>query len=123
MTTIQKFEDLQVWKEGHLLVISTYLVTKTFPKDELFSLTNQIRRSAVSITSNIAEGFGRETYKDKAHFYQISLGSILELQNQFLIARDIGYMEEVKFYEIIQQVKKVEMLCRGLIKKSRTFYS
>jgi four helix bundle protein len=123
MSTIQKFEDLQVWKEGHLLVIATYLATKSFPKDELFSLTNQIRRSAVSITSNIAEGFGRETYKDKAHFYQISLGSILELQNQFLIAKDIGYMEEAKFCEIIQQVKKVEMLCRGLIKKSRTFYS
>ncbi len=117
------FEDLDAWKEGHKLVISLYSTTRSFPKDELFALTSQMRRAGVSITSNIAEGFGRETYKDKSHFYQMSLGSILEIQNQLIIARDVNYLNEDAFYEIMEQAKKVEAICRGLIRKSKSFYS
>lgn len=76
---IQSFTDLNAWKEGHLLVILVYKITKSFPKDELFGIVNQMRRCAVSITSNIAEGFSRQTFKEKVQFYCISLGSLTEL--------------------------------------------
>ena len=105
------------------MAVAVYKTTKSFPKEELFGITSQMRRAVVSVTSNIAEGFGRETYKDKSHFYQISLGSLLELENQIYIAKDVGYLKEEKFYEIIQQIRKVETICRGLIKKSRSFSS
>lgn len=73
---IQSFHDLRVWQESHSLVVCVYKTTKSFPKEELFGLTNQIRRASVSITSNLAEGFGRETIKDRVHFYIMSLGSL-----------------------------------------------
>lgn len=84
----KSFKELEVWKRGHEIVILVYLLTKEFPKEEIFGITNQMRRAAVSITSNIAEGFGRHSYKDKAKFYAISQGSCFELENQILISRD-----------------------------------
>ncbi len=91
---IQKFTDLRVWQEGHSIAIEIYKLTKSFPKDELFALVNQMRRCAVSITSNIAEGFSRQSKKEKVQFYSISQGSLTELHNQLLIARDVGYMNQ-----------------------------
>jgi four helix bundle protein len=96
-----------VWKEGHKLVVMIYKATKRFPKDELFGLTNQIRRAAVSITSNIAEGFSRNTFKDKTNFYAIALGSLTETQNQLLVARDVGYMDNNLFKENNQNLSKL----------------
>ena len=81
---IKSFTDLNAWKEGHKLVLMIYGITKQFPKEEIFGLTSQIRRCVVSITLNIAEGFSRQSYKEKVRFYSISLGSITELQNQLL---------------------------------------
>ena len=89
-TKIQTFKDLRVWQLGHSLVLDIYLSTKQFPKDEQFGLTNQIRRAIVSFTSNLAEGFSRSSYKEKAQFYSIALGSLTEVQNQILIAKDVG---------------------------------
>ena len=86
---IRRFTDLNAWKEGHKLVLMIYNFTKNFPKEEIFGLVSQMRRCSVSITSNIAEGFSRQSYKEKAQFYAISLGSVTELQNQLLIAKDI----------------------------------
>ena len=120
---IKSFNDLEVWKEGHKLVIQTYKVTKTFPKEELFGLTNQIRRASVSITSNIAEGFSRGSFKEKVRFYCIALGSLTETQNQLIIARDIGYLPLEDFDKIYSQTILVNKLCNGLIKKSKTFFS
>lgn len=79
----------------------------------------QLRRAAVSFTSNIAEGFSRGSYKEKAQFYYISLGSLTEVQNQLLVARDIGYLSEEKFIEIAEQTVKVNKITNGLIKKSK----
>jgi four helix bundle protein len=84
----------------------------------LFGLTSQIRRCAVSITSNIAEGFSRPSYKEKAHFYFISLGSVTELQNQLLISKDIKYINEDKFTVIAEKTIKVHKIINGLIKSS-----
>lgn len=97
-----------------------YKITKGFPKEELFGLTNQIRRAAISITSNIAEGFSRSTFKDKSHFYSIALGSLTETQNQLIIARDVGYLDTKKFHEIGLQTVVVSKLCNGLLKSNRT---
>ncbi len=77
---MRDFRQLRVWEESHDLTLKIYQITKTFPKEELFALTNQMRRSSASIPTNIAEGCGRETNKDYAHFLQIALGSSFELE-------------------------------------------
>lgn len=120
---IRSFTDLEVWKRGHALVIAIYKITQTFPKEEQFGLTNQIRRASVSITSNIAEGFSRNSYKDKVQFYRVALGSLTEVQNQLLIAKDVGYLSSEKFEEIVAQTVIISKLCNGLIKKSKLYYS
>lgn len=120
---IERFQDLNAWQEGHKLVIEIYKVSRVFPKEEIFGLTSQIRRAVVSITSNIAEGFGRQSYKDKSNFYQMAFGSIIEVRNQLLISRDVGYISNSSFQALDNQTITVEKICRGLIKKSREFYS
>lgn len=113
---IQSFTDLDAWKEGHNLVLMVYRMTKQFPKDELFALTSQMRRCAVSITSNVAEGFSRQSSKEKVQFYSISLGSITELQSQLLIAKDVNYLEQEKFQEAAHQSVQVHKITGGLIR-------
>lgn len=115
-TKIKTFTQLTAWREGHTLVISIYKVTQEFPKEELFGLTNQIRRAVVSITSNIAEGFCRFSKKEKKQFYHTALGSLGEVQNQLLIARDIGYLTKDKFDELAEQTVLISKLLNGLIK-------
>lgn len=117
---IKSFTDLKAWQEAHRLVLMVYKTTKQFPKEELFGLTNQMRRSSVSISSNIAEGFSRKSEKDKIHFYNISLGSTTELQNQLLIARDIKYIDNRDFLKLSDQTILVHKLTNGLIKSSKT---
>lgn len=94
---IRSFTDLLAWQKGHALVLDIYKFSELFPTKEQFSLTNQLRRSSVSITSNLAEGFSRQSTKEKIQFYYISLGSTTEVQNQLLIARDLGYLDKDTF--------------------------
>jgi four helix bundle protein len=117
---ITSFTQLDAWKEGHRLVLAVYKITKTFPNAEQFALTSQMRRCAVSITSNIAEGFSRQSYKEKVQFYAMALGSVTELQNQLLIARDVGYMSLLRFKEIAEQSVIVHKIINGLLKKSKS---
>lgn len=117
--TIKTFTDLNAWKESHKLVLFVYVTTKDFPREEIFGLVSQLRRCAVSITSNIAEGFSRNSYKDKLQFYAIAQGSVTELQSQILIAKDIKYLSEQKFIEIYDQSIVAHKLINGLIKKSK----
>lgn len=119
--TIQTFTDLKVWQEGHKLVLSIYRTTKFFPKEEIYSLTNQMRRAAVSVTSNIAEGFGRHGYKERIQFYYLAQGSLTELKNQLLIAKDIHYITEQEFTSLAEQSNTTHRLLQGLISKSRSF--
>ena len=114
--TIRSFTDLNTWKEGHLLALTIYKMTKLFPSNENFGLTNQIQRAAVSITSNIAEGFYRHSNKEKIQFYYISLGSLTEVQNQLLISRDLGYIDPSLFNEIAAKTVIISKLLNGLIK-------
>ena len=115
---IKSFTDLRAWQEGHRLALSIYQATGGFPRDEQFGLTSQIRRSAVSITSNIAEGFSRQFSKEKTQFYSIALGSLTELQNQLLIAKDVGYLDESGFHKVAEQTIVVSKMINGLIKSS-----
>ncbi|MBU1326552.1 four helix bundle protein [Patescibacteria group bacterium] len=114
------FTKLDAWKEGHRLVLMVYKITKQFPKDELFGLISQMRRCVVSITSNIAEGFSRNSWKEKLQFYSTAVGSLTELQNQLIIARDVAYLSKEIFIECAQQTIKVSKITNGLIKKSRS---
>ncbi len=117
---IKSFTDLNAWREGHCLVLEIYKITKKFPKEELFCLTSQIRRAVVSITSNIAEGFSRKSYKEKIQFYSIALGSLTEVQNQLLISRDLGYTTQVEFGKIAEKTVLESKIINGLIKKTRS---
>lgn len=116
---IKSFTDLNAWRESHKLAIVIYKATKTFPKEEQYSLVDQMRRAAISITSNIAEGFGRQTYKEKIQFYYIAQGSLIELKNQLLLSRDIEYLQKKSFDEIAEQANRSHKLLQGLIKKSK----
>ena len=116
---IVKFTDLDAWQEGHQLVLMIYKITKEFQRDELFGLISQMRRAVVSITSNIAEGFSRQSPKEKIQFYSIAKGSNTELQNQLLISKDIGYISEQEFNDIIEQSVRVNKLLSGLVKYCR----
>jgi four helix bundle protein len=87
---IKTFTDLNAWKEGHKLVLLVYKVTSFFPKKETFSLIDQLRRAAISITNNLAEGFSRRGSKEKIQFYSMALGSLTEVQNQIIVAKDVA---------------------------------
>jgi len=112
---IKHFTDLLAWQKNHQLVLEIYKITKKFPKDELFGLTSQIRRAVVSITSNIAEGFGRYYFKDKARFYIMARGSSTEVQNQLILAKDLGYINKDEFNKIkIISFEGYKLIC-GII--------
>jgi four helix bundle protein len=113
---IKSFIDLKVWQTGHKVVLNVYKFTKLFPKEELYGLTSQLRRAAVSITSNIAEGFSRSGPADKARFYSIALGSVTELQNQLLIAKDLFYLNETDCPKISTELVEIHKMLNGLIK-------
>lgn len=118
---IESFTDLIVWQEGHSLVVTIYKITKTFPKEETYSLVDQMRRAAASITANIAEGFGRKSYKEKLQFYYLSQGSLTELKNFIMISKDVGYLKENELNELIHQANQTHRLLQGIIQKTKSF--
>lgn len=107
---------LVVWQKSHELVLIIYEITKNFPKEELLGLTSQIRRAAVSIPSNIVEGKARGSAKDYKRFLLIARGSLEELKYQLLLAKDLIYMDEKKYIEILKLSKDVGRLLNGLIR-------
>jgi four helix bundle protein len=117
---IRSFTDLLAWQEGHKLVIAVYRITKSFPKEEIYSLVNQMRRAAVSETSNIAEGFGRKGYAEKLQFYYLSQGSLIELKNQILIAKDVGYLSKEDFEELALKANNAHKFLQGLITSTKS---
>jgi len=121
MGKISSFTDLIAWKEGHALVLMVYKVTKKFPREEMFGLTNQIRRAVVSVTSNVAEGFSRFSSNDKSRFYSMAQGSLTEVQNQLIIARDVEYLSAKEYADVADQTILVHKLINGLIKNSPNY--
>lgn len=117
---VQSFTDLLTWQESHKFVVSIYKITKKYPDDERFGLVSQMRRAAVSITSNIAEGFGRHSFKEKLHFYYYSSGSLTELKNQLTISRDIQYINTDEMTNLSEMANNAHRLLNGLIRKTKT---
>ncbi len=119
---IKSFKDLLVWQKGHNIVLEVYRLTKLFPREELFALTSQIRRAVISITSNIAEGFGRAFLKEKVHFYTISYGSLLETLNQLEIAKDLGYITSKDFVNLEAELSELAKMLQSLMKVIKADY-
>jgi len=117
---IKSFTDLNAWKFGHKLVLEVYKLTSQFPKEEKYALVDQMKRAAVSVTSNIAEGFSRQFYLEKTQFYSMAQGSLTELQNQLLIAKDVGYLNKESFEKLAKLSIMVHKLINGLIKSSKS---
>ena len=114
---IKSFKDLQIWLRSMDIVTKIYQCTKEFPSEELYALTSQIRRSAVSIPSNIAEGYGRNSTKDYIRFLQISNGSLYELETQLQIAKNLGYVTNEIFNSISQECMEISKMLNTLIRK------
>lgn len=117
---IVSFTDLNAWKRGYSLVVRLYKETRTFPHDEMYGLTSQMRRAVLSVTSNIAEGFSRRSYREKGQFYYMALGSLTELQNHLMVSKDLGYISERTYKELHDESVVVHKLLNGLIKHTRT---
>lgn len=111
---IRSHKDLQVWQESMVLVTEIYRLSENFPESEKFGLTSQIRRSAISIPSNIAEGFARKGNKELIQFLYISIGSLSELETQYEIAKNLNYIKEAK--EITDKIIFIRIMLSNLIK-------
>ena len=111
MSAIQSYKDLLIWQKGIQIVVLTYKLAKSFPQEELYALTSQIKRASVSIPSNIAEGYGRNTEKSLSHFIDISRGSLFELETQLLIAKELDFIVDFELFEkvnfLIQEESKM----------------
>lgn len=114
---IKTYRDLLIWQKSMSLVTQVYTITSTFPDSEKFGLTSQVRRSAVSVPSNIAEGFGRNSAGDFKRFLNISMGSLFELQTEFEIAKNLGFISEEIFTEFYELTREVERMMSSFITK------
>ena len=110
-----KYNELDVWVKSRELVTVVYQLTKSFPKDEMFGLTNQMRRCSISVPSNIAEGCGRQTTKDTIHFLYISRGSLYELESQVLVASDLNYITKEDLEVLLEKITSCKKLLNGFI--------
>lgn len=117
---VKNYQELLVWQRAMEVTKLTYCIVKKLPREELFSLSDQMRRAAVSIPSNIAEGFARDSNKEFIHFLHISNGSCAELQTQLQICVQIGYLVETDISEIMSKLNEVGKMTRSLIKSLST---
>jgi len=109
----KRFQDLEVWQRAHGLVLKIYEITRSYPPEEKFGLVPQMRRAAVSIPANIAEGFKKRGVKDKANFYNISQGSLEELKYYLILSKDLGYLIDISFLQ--EHAEQVAKMLHGLI--------
>ena len=123
MSEIKSYKDLLIWQKGIKIVSLVYQLVKSFPKEELFALTNQLKRASVSIPSNIAEDYGRNTDKSFSHFLNISRGSLFEIETQLLIANDLRFITSQTLYkEILNQIEEESKMINAFSKTLITFY-
>ena len=114
---MKDFRDLKVWEKAHHLAVSVYRATSNFSSEEKYGLTSQLRRSAVSIPSNIAEGCGRSGDRELARFLQIAMGSASELEYQLLLCRDLGLLQSSVYKELEKSTIEVKRMLTSLIRK------
>ena len=113
---MNNFRELKVWQKAMNLVTNIYTSTSNFPQNEQFGITSQIRRSSVSIPSNIAEGFGRNTKNEFVRFLRISIGSLFELQTQLEISKNLKFITTEKFDNMLSESIEIEKMLKALIK-------
>lgn len=116
---IKNFYDFPVWQESRKLILTIYKITIKFPKNEQYGLISQIRKAAISVSANIAEGFGRFHYKDKIKFYLQAKGSLLEVQNYIFLAQDLKYIDKENARMIFKQCNNILFQINSIIKKNR----
>ena len=107
MIPVKSFEDIDIWKKAHQFVLDVYKLTENFPKHELFCLTSQLRRAAISIPANFAEGFRKPSKKEKVRFYAISLGSLEECRYYLRLAKDLGYGDTSGLRDHLEEISKM----------------
>jgi four helix bundle protein len=112
---METHKDLRVWQQSIEMVTSIYKMTKAFPKDEIFGLVSQMRRAAVSVPSNIAEGYARGTDKETLHFLRISSGSMSEIETQLMLSLKLGYIGQETYSELSEQITSVWKQLNALI--------
>jgi len=112
---VQSYRDLEIWKRSMDLVAEIYLITKQFPKEELYTLTSQIRRAAISIPSNIAEGRSKRSTKDYMRFLNVSYGSLSELETQLMIGQKLGYIASNKLDPMLDETANIGRMINGLL--------
>src|SRR3989338_10558162 len=118
---IRDFTDLEAWRKAHELALVIYKATEKFPKSEAFGLISQMQRAVVSITSNIAEGFGRQTIKEKIQFYYQAQGSLTEVKNQLILSKDLNYISKPEFDRIMDTLITSHRLLQDLLRKTKSF--
>ena len=113
---LRNYKELKVWEKSYQLCLQVYQITKGFPKNEIYGLISQMRRAALSIPSNIAEGYGRKTTPEYLRYLYIAYGSVCELETQVLLSGDLGYFEEKSLLKLQQDLGEVERMLKALIK-------
>ncbi|WP_395060946.1 four helix bundle protein [Flavobacterium sp.] len=108
MSGVKSYKELLIWQKGIRIVIQVYKLTQSFPKDEIYALTSQLKRASVSVPSNIAEGFGRQTDKSFNHFLNISRGSLNEIETQLIIAKELGFIQDENLYNDLLSIIEEE---------------
>lgn len=116
---MQNYKDLKVWEKAHLFTLKVYEVTKSFPKEEIYSLTSQMRRAASSIPANIAEGCGKNTQLDFANFLNIALGSSNESEYYLLLSKDLKYLNFDLYEKLLKTINEIKAMLIALITKVR----
>jgi len=119
---IKNFYELNVWENSRKLVKTIYETTETFPKTEVYGIINQLRRAALSIAANIAEGFGRFHYKDKIKFYLQARGSMLEVQNFIILSVDLNFINKKIGKQIFTECNEILFQLNSLIKSTKNLY-
>ena len=107
MNEIKSYKDLLIWKKGITIVKLVYQLVKTFPQEEMYALSSQLKRASVSIPSNIAEGYGRNTDKSFSHFLDIARGSLFEIETQLIIAKELGFITNLELLNQIEEESKM----------------
>jgi four helix bundle protein len=116
---MQNYKDLKVWQKSHLMVLKVYQLTNNFPKNEIYGLVSQYRRSAVSVSANLVEGCGKFTSNDIANFFQVALGSLHETEYYNLLSRDLAYISVHDYKLMDEQLREIKAMLIALIKTVR----
>ncbi len=121
MSEIKSYKDLLIWKKGIAIVNLVYQLVKTFPQEEIYALSSQLKRASVSIPSNIAEGYGRNTDKSFSYFLDIARGSLFEIETQLIIAKELGFITNEKIYqELLNQIEEESKMINAFSKKLKS---